>query len=115
MAQESSLDPQFFMSITQYVTLYPDGAVGFAKSEGGATRTQVSEHLERFSSFKANQGGGAKTYGRWQQEGDTVTIQWQGAFANATWRGRVNPKNGKLVIPRAGILKEGDTLEYERQ
>ena len=115
VAQESSLDPQFFMSITQYVTLFPNGAVGFAKSEGGATRTAISEHLERFSSFKANHGGGARTYGRWQQDGDTVTIQWQGAFNNATWQGQLNPKNGKLVIPRAGILKEGDTLEYERQ
>jgi hypothetical protein len=115
VAQESTLDPQFFQSVTQYVSLFPDGSVGFAKSEGGATRTAVTEHLERFSSFKANQGGGTKTYGRWQQDGDTVTIQWQGAFGNATWQGRVNPQNGKLVIPRAGILKEGDTLEYERQ
>jgi hypothetical protein len=115
MAQESSLDPQFFQSVTQYVSLFPDGSVGFAKSEGGATRTAVTEHLERFSSYKNNQNNAGKTYGKWQQEGDTVSIQWQGAFNNATWQGHINPKNNKLVIRGAGILNQGATLEYERQ
>jgi hypothetical protein len=113
---ESSLDPQFFMSITQYLTLYPDGAVGFAKTEGGATRTAVTENLERFSSFKNKAGGGGKTYGRWQADANGgVTIQWSGAFKNTTWQGRIDPKSGKLVLPHAGILTEGDTLAYEKQ
>jgi hypothetical protein len=115
MAQESSLDPQFFQSVTQYVSLFPDGTVGFAKSEGGATRTAVTEHLERFSSYKNNQNNVGKTYGRWQQDNDTITIQWQGAFNNATWQGQINPKNNKLVVRGAGILNQGATLEYERQ
>jgi hypothetical protein len=113
---ESSLDPQFFMSITHYLSLYPDGTVGFAKTEGGATRTAVTEHLERFSSFKNKAGGGGKTYGRWQADANgAVTIQWNGAFKNATWQGRLDPKTGKLILPGAGILKEGDTLAYEKQ
>jgi hypothetical protein len=115
---ESSLDPQFFMSITHYLSLYPDGNVGFAKSEGGATRTAVTEHLERFSSFKNKAAGGGvgKTYGRWQADANGgVTIQWNGAFKNATWQGRIDPKTGKLILPGAGILKEGDTLAYEKQ
>ena len=113
---ESNLDPQFYMSVTHYLSLYPDGTVGFAKTEGGATRTAVTENLERFSTFKNKQGGGGKTYGKWQVDGDgVVTIQWQGAFNNATWKGRVDPNTGKLSMPRAGILNEGATLAYEKQ
>jgi hypothetical protein len=113
---ESNLDPQFYMSVTHYLSLYPDGTVGFAKTEGGATRTAVTENLERFSTFKNKQGGGGKTYGKWQVDGDgVVTIQWQGAFNNATWKGRVDPNSGKLSMPRAGILNEGATLAYEKQ
>ena len=103
------------MSITQYLSLYPDGTIGFAKTEGGATRTAVSEQLERFSSFKTKAGGAGRTYGNWKADGDTVTIQWRGAFNNATWQGRVDPRTGKLTIRGAGILNEGDTLAYERQ
>jgi hypothetical protein len=115
---ESSLDPQFFMSITHYLSLYPDGTVGFAKTEGGATRTAVTENLERFSSFKNKTAAAAagKTYGRWQVDADgVVTIQWSGAFKNATWQGRIDPKTGKLALPHAGILNEGQALAYEKQ
>jgi hypothetical protein len=112
---ESSVDPANVMSITQYLTLYPDGTVGFAKTEGGATRTAVSEQLERFSSFKNKAGGGGRTYGRWQADNNgNVTLQWQGAFGNATWQGRMD-RNGKLVFPNAGILNEGSAQAYEKQ
>jgi len=113
---ESSLDPQFFMSITHYLTLYPDGSVGFEKTEGGASRTKVTENFERFRSWKEHQGQAGRTYGKWQADANGgVTIQWQGAFKNATWEGRIDPKTGKLVLPHAGILKEGEALAYEKQ
>lgn len=112
---ESSIDPTNVMSITQYLTLYPDGTVGFAKTEGGATRTAVSEQLERFSSFKTKAGGAGRTYGRWQADNNgNVTLQWQGAFGNATWQGKID-RTGKLVFPNAGILNEGSTQAYEKQ
>ena len=81
------------MSITHSLSLYPDGSVGFAKTEGGATRTAVTENLERFSSFKNKTAGApGKTYGRWQVDADgVVSIQWSGAFKNATWQGRNGP------------------------
>ena len=112
---EASLDPKIFISFTQTVALYPDGSVGYSKAEGGATRTQVTEHLERFSSFRNNAGNvNNKSVGRWQTDADgNVTIQFNAA--NKTWQGRVDPRTGKLVVPRAGVLNEGSTLIFERQ
>lgn len=114
VGSEGSVDPTNVLTITQYLTLYPDGTVGFAKSEGGATRTQVSESIERFSSFKNGPGNAGRTYGRWKATGNELTIQWQGAFGNQTMRGRVNTNTLDISLP-SGILSEGENVTFKRQ
>jgi hypothetical protein len=109
---ESSIDPQIVLVITQYITLFPDGTVGYAKTEGGATRAAISEQLERFTSFKEKQGVRGKTYGQWKADGDTITIQWQGNFGGQAMQGRI--RNGKLVL-KAGVMESGAAVEFSRQ
>lgn len=111
VATESHVDPSLAMIITQYVTLYADGAASFEKTEGGASRTRVSEHLMRFSSF--HQAGPRSVNGRWRSDGMNLELQW--SWRNAPVVGRVNGAAGKLVLDNVGILNEGAPLTYERQ
>lgn len=111
VATESHVDPAIAMVITQYVTLYPDGAASFQKTEGGASRNQVSESLERFSSFHLT--GQRSVNGRWRSDGAHVEVQW--GWRNAPVVGRVDLAAGKLVLADVGILVEGATLTYDRQ
>jgi hypothetical protein len=110
VATESHVDPAIAMVITQYITLYPDGAASFQKTEGGASRRQVSESLERFSSF--HNTGQRSVNGRWRSDGVHVEVQW--GWRNAPVVGRVDLAAGKLVLADVGILVEGATLTYDR-
>ena len=114
VAQESSVDPTNAMVLTQYLILYPDGAVGWAKSEMGATRQSVGEHLERFTSFRNGAGHGGQTFGTWQANGNDVVVQWR-IWNNLTCRGRLDPASGSLMLEKMGTLDEGATLEFKRQ
>jgi hypothetical protein len=111
VATESHVDPAIAMVITQYVTLYPDGAASFQKTEGGASRSRVSESLERFSSF--HNTGQRSVNGRWRSDGMHIEVQW--GWRNAPVVGRVDPAAGRLVLADVGILVEGATLTYDRQ
>jgi hypothetical protein len=111
VATESHVDPAIAMVITQYVTLYPDGGASFQKTEGGASRTQVSESMERFSSFRHT--GQRSVNGRWRSDGRHIEVQW--GWRNAPVVGRVDVAAGKLVLADVGILVEGATLTYDRQ
>ncbi len=115
VGSEATLDPANFMSITHYLTLYPDGSVGFFKSEAGATRQMITENLERFRSWKNPGQDKGKTYGKWEAQGDNIVIQWQGAFGNRAMRAQLNPATMKLTVRGLGILEEGATVTLDRQ
>jgi hypothetical protein len=114
VATESSVDPGIFMSYTQYVILYPDGTVSYAKAEGGATRAQVSESIERFTSFQTRPELKGQTHGTWQAQGNAIVIRWN-LWNNLVCRGQVDPATGKLQIEKMGVLSEGATLAFDRQ
>jgi hypothetical protein len=114
VASEGRVDAQYAMSITQYLTLWPDGTVGWTKSELGASRTQVTDTLQRFSSFRTNPSAKGQTYGTWQATPDGVFIQWT-IWNGLRCQGRLNPATGALTVTGMGILSEGATLTYERQ
>ena len=111
VATESHVDPAIAMVITQYITLYPDGAASFQKTEGGASRRQVSESIERFSSFRHTCQRSMNDH--WRSDGIHVEVQW--SWRNAPVVGRVDVAAGKLVLADVGILVEGATLTYDRQ
>lgn len=112
VGEESSLDPSNYMSYTQYVILYPDGTVGYDKSEGGASRTQVSDYIERFSSYSTGRQGSGGNFGRWQTDGVNIMIQWN-HWNNLVSRGQVN--GGVMSLSGMGVLEEGATVEFKRQ
>ncbi|MEZ4320748.1 MAG: hypothetical protein R3F61_24920 [Myxococcota bacterium] len=114
VASEVSMNASYAMSTTQYLTLWPDGTVGWTKSELGASRTQVTENLERFSSFRTNPSARGQTYGTWQATGGGVIVQWQ-IWNGLRCEGRVDPSTGAIHLTGMGILNEGATLVYERQ
>jgi hypothetical protein len=115
VAQESSVDPTNAMVLTQYLTLYPDGQVGWAKSEMGASRQAVGEHLERFSSFRTAPDRRGQTYGTWQSDAaGNVVVRWR-IWNGLTCRGRLDRASGALLLEKMGTLEEGATLKFERQ
>lgn len=115
VGEESSLDPQFYMSFTQYVTLYADGTVGYQKAEGGASRVQVTEALERFSSFQMGPTGGAGgDFGRWETDGVNVTVYWN-RWNNLVSSGSVDLGSGALTLSGMGALDEGAALTFKRE
>ncbi len=114
MVQEATLDPAHYMSYTQYVTLYPDGSVAYQKAEGGATRQAVTEHLERFTSWRNTPGATAGNAGTWQSDGTTITIRWR-LWNGLVSQGPVDLAGGKLSLSGMGVLEEGKTLTFERQ
>jgi hypothetical protein len=105
-------NPSNYMSYTQYVVLYPDGSVGYDKAGGGATRTAVSEYIERFSSFSNGRQGAGGNFGRWETDGVNITIQWN-HWNNLVSRGQVN--GGAMSLSGMGVLEEGATVEFKRQ
>lgn len=108
---ESSVDPTIVMTFTQYVTLYPDGSVGYAKSEGGATRTAISEQLERFTQFR-NGPGPEQVAGRWESDGARIVVRWN-LWNNLVSEGEVQA--GAITLSGMGTLDEGATLRFDRQ
>ena len=114
VASEGSMSDGYAMSTTQYLTLWPDGSVGWTKSELGASRTQVTENLQRFSSYRTNPSAKGQTYGSWQATAGGVVIQWR-IWNGLQCQGRLDPSTGALSITGMGILNEGATLTYERQ
>ncbi len=113
MVMEASLDPTNYMSYTQYVTLLPDGSVAYQKAEGGASRDAVSEHLERFRSWR-NDGSTVGEAGNWESDGRTIRIQWR-LWNGLVSEGQVDLASGKLTLSGMGVLEEGATLTFERQ
>lgn len=112
VGEESSLDPQYYMSYTQYVILYADGSVGYGKAEGGATRAAVSEYIERFSSYNSGRQGSGGNYGRWETDGRNIAIYWN-RWNNLVSRGQVN--GGVMRLSGMGVLQEGSAVEFKRQ
>ncbi len=112
VAYESSVDPNFMMSYTQYVILWPDGTVGYAKAEGGATRAQVTDTLERFTSFKTNPQVKGQTVGTWESDGTNVVVRWN-LWNNLVCRGQF--QGDALHLEKMGVIEEGATLRFEKQ
>jgi hypothetical protein len=109
VAEENSLDPQFYMSFTQVLTFYPDGSVAYTKSEGGASRVRIDDNWVRFRSWHE----GARppnVVGRWSSDGSQVSVQ----FSRKTAAGRVRGPN-EIALSRMGVLDEGATLVFKRQ
>jgi hypothetical protein len=110
VGEESSLDPSFYMRYTQVITLYPDGSVGWAKSEGAASRTRIDESWVRFRSWRTGQTA-PDVYGSWQSDGQRISIQW---------RRRQNPsvgpvQGGRMRLSGMGVLSEGADVVFEKQ
>jgi hypothetical protein len=108
---ESSVDPSIAIVITQYITLYPDGTVGYQKTEGGGSQTQLTQNWARFRSW--HQGGPALgNAGRWQSDGSTITVNFSWGKVS---QGRVDAAGGRIELSRTGILEEGATLIFKRE
>ena len=112
VGEESSLDPQFYMSFTRYLMLYPDGSVGFDKTEGGASRVQVSEYREHFSSFSSGRTGNLQVWGQWMTDGSNIQVRWKN---NSIWQGQFDPASGKIIMFGVGVIEEGSNVSFERQ
>lgn len=112
VGQESSLDPSFYMSYTQYLILYPDGSVGYDKSEGGATRNQVSAAIERFTYFSSGRTGNRDVAGQWQSDGNSIAIRWRD---NTTWQGQVDLTSGRMMMFGVGVIEGGSNVLFQRQ
>lgn len=109
---ESSLDPSNYMSYTQYVTLYPDGSVGWAKAEGGASRTAVNQNWERFRTWNSSSGQFGNA-GTWSSDGAGITVQWR-FWGGKLSQGRIDVASGKFTLSGMGVLSEGATIEFKR-
>ncbi len=114
VGEESSLDPQFFMSRTIYLTLFPNGSLGFAKCESGASRQQVSELTERFQSWREGDPT-VQSVGSWQSIEGGIAIQFQ-------WRpeplyAQVDMQSMRMRVEGMGQLpgNEGGPMVFERQ
>ncbi|MCB9676211.1 MAG: hypothetical protein H6737_13905 [Alphaproteobacteria bacterium] len=111
---ESSIDSSNALVISQTLTLWPDGTVGWSKSEMGASRTAISDQLERFASFRNDPGSRGQTFGTWQANGSDVVVQWS-IWNGLRCQGRIDPVSGALTLTGMGILNESATLTYQRQ
>lgn len=115
VGSEGTMNTSHALSITQYLTLWPDGTVSWSKSELGASNVQVSDNLARFSSFQTNPSGKGRTIGTWQAGADgSVVVQWQ-VWNNLRSQGRFDAASGTLQLTGMGILDEGSTVRYQRQ
>ncbi|MCX5741610.1 MAG: hypothetical protein NT062_03820 [Proteobacteria bacterium] len=109
---ESSVSGSVAMIYTQYVTLYPDGTVGYQKTEGGATSTQVTANRERFRSWHLG-GPVLGNAGRWEAGNGTIVVRWR-FWNNLVSRGQVDPARGLFSLTGMGVLDEGATLTFKR-
>jgi hypothetical protein len=114
VGNESSLDPNIFLSFTQIVTLFPDGRVGYSKYESGANRTQVGTHLEQFQRF-SNRGPSVESVGHWQNDGQRILIQF--TFRSEPVPGWVDLTAMTMQLNSMGKLSgnEGGTVTFQRQ
>ena len=112
VGEESSLDPQYYMSFTRYLTLYPDGSVGFDKTEGGASSVQVSECREHFSYFSSGRTGNQQVWGQWMTDGSNIQVHWKN---NSIWQGQFDSASGKIIMFGVGVIEEGSNVSFERQ
>jgi len=109
---ESSLDPSIYISYTQYVTLYPDGSVGWSKAEGGASRTAVNQNWERFRTWNSSSGQFGNA-GTWSSDGAGISVQWR-LWGGKLSQGRIDVASGKFNLSGMGVLSEGATIEFKR-
>jgi hypothetical protein len=114
VAEEASLDPQFYMRYTQYVVLYPDGTVQYAKAEGGASRTEVTAYLERFRSWRSGVQPAGGEAGRFETDGRRIVVHWR-LFGGRDSAGEIDPASGRMVLQGMGVLEEGKALEFRRE
>lgn len=114
VAEEASLDPQLYMRYTQVVTLFPDGTVGYAKSEAGASRQQVTATLERFRSWRTGVEGGGGDSGHWESDGRRIVVRWNRPDGLVS-QGEVDLASGRLTLSGMGALEEGATLTFRRE
>lgn len=113
VAEEASLDPGIYLSFTQYLVLYKDGTIGYAKSEGYASRTQVTDHLERFWSG-GEKGAEKKSVGTWKKTGpNTLSIKL--SWRDKELKGQYDLDKWLLRVEGMGKLNEGATLDFKRK
>ena len=112
VGEEASLDPQYYMRFTRYLILYPDGSVGFDKTEGGASSTQISEYQARFTYFSSGRTGNQNVWGQWVTDGSNVQVHWKN---NTAWQGQFDPASGKMLMFGVGVIEEGSNVVFERQ
>lgn len=116
VGEESSVDPGNVLSFTQYLVLYKDGTVGYAKSEGYASRRQVSDCIERFMSGGEEAGDVKKTVGKWTKDGaDTISIRFD--WRQDALRARVDLDKMILRVDGMGRLpgNEDKPLDFKRK
>lgn len=107
VGDESSLSGGIYMRYTQYLSLHPDGTVGWDKSEGGAALTP-----ERFSSFRNSRTGNQGTWGQWSTDGRDVLIHWKDS---RTWRGQVAHDARRITFFGVGSIEQGSDVIFERK
>jgi hypothetical protein len=114
VGEEAVLDPGNYLSYTQYLVLYKDGSIGYAKSEGYASRQQVTENWERFYSG-GERGAEKKSVGTWKQVGPgTLSIKLNG---REEVQARYDLEKMILRVPGMGKLpgNEGGSLDFKRK
>ncbi|MFB2935746.1 hypothetical protein ACE1B6_10885 [Aerosakkonemataceae cyanobacterium BLCC-F154] len=109
VGEEYCPDPFYYMSHTLYLILYPDGSVGFDKTERGASWNKVSESFSYFSSgFTQNRN----ISGRWETDGINILIYW---INSRVWQGQVDLNSGRMVMFGVGMINEGSNVMFERK
>ena len=112
VAEEATLDPSNYLRFTQYLAILPDGTVHWDKSEGGATKRQVSDYLAR-TVIHSQGRSGFQNHGRWEDDGNGgIVIRWT-KWNGLVSRGRIN--GDALRLEKMGVLEEGATLSFQKQ
>lgn len=111
VGNESSIDPTIVMSYTQYLTLYPDGSVGWSKSELTGSRSEPSPGWERFTSGSSS-GGVAGSAGTWSEQGGVLTIRYNNG---KQIYGTIDGTGNRVVLRGSGVLDEGGNVTFERK
>lgn len=131
-ADEETHNLAAFISYTQFVALYPDGSVGWAKSEGGLTvRRESSPGFDTYTHHHTGKEGPQGSMGRWELRGGPSTgdwegyqveipfvIHWKGSRGSTAGHAYLRHREGRadaMMIENTGVLKKGSTLEFLRQ